>query len=418
MKYVVIIGDGMADYPLKELNWKTPLQVADHPYMDKITSKGICGTVKTIPSGMDIGTDVAMLSIFGYDPKKHYTGRGPLEAASIGVKLCKTDLAFRCNLITVENKTLVDHSAGHINTDEAKELISCMQKTFAKKQEIDFFTGTSFRHLLVLRGSKYSDKIKCNPPHDVLGQLISKILVKPQNKKSGRTAETLNDMILKSKEILSTHPINLKRKDARKHPGNMIWPWGPGRKLQIPTFREKYKIRGAVISAVDLVKGIGLSAGMDVIRVPGATGYYDTNYEEKADYALKSLGKYDLVVVHVEAPDEASHIGDYNLKIKTIEDLDQRLIGRILEYLENHQTDSYTISVLPDHFTPISKRTHTREPVPFALYSTAFKEGDKVKHFDENSMTKGSLKINKGYQFMPLFLSQVNRITKFGTKNI
>jgi 2,3-bisphosphoglycerate-independent phosphoglycerate mutase len=400
MKYVMIVGDGMADYPLVELGGKTPLQVAEHPHMDSIASQGICGTLRTLPQGLDTGTDVAILSILGYDPRKYYTGRGPLEAANMGVSLGEDDIAFRCNLVTAKDGVLIDHSAGHIKSKEAEKLISRLKEAFAKKDEVELYTGVSFRHLLLLRGCRYSDRVKCIPPHDIIGKPFKKYLVKPLYRNATETAELLNDMIHRSEEILSKHPVNLRRIKAGENPGNLMWPWGHGRKPQLSNFKEKYGVSGAVISAVDLVNGIGVNVGMDVVKVPGATGYHDTNYEGKADYALKSLDSHDFVLVHVEAPDEASHIGDLKLKIRAIEDLDRRLVGRILEGLRG----DYTITVLTDHLTPTAKRTHRRGPVPFAISSTALRRNDGVKHFDEYSVRGGSLRINEGYKFMSAFL--------------
>ncbi len=397
---MMIVGDGMADYPLEALGGKTPLQVAEHPHMDSIASRGICGTLRTLPQGLDTGTDVAILSILGYDPRRYYTGRGPLEAANIGVSLGEGDLAFRCNLVTVKDGILIDHSAGHIQSEEAGRLISRLKEAFAKEGEVEFYTGVSFRHLLLLRGGRYSDRVRCTPPHDIIGKPLIKHLVKPLGRDGIETAALLNGMIRRSEVILSKHPINLKRAEAGENPGNMMWPWGQGRKPQLSSFREKYGVRGAVISAVDLVNGIGVNIGMDVVKVPGATGYHDTNYEGKADYALRSLVSHNFVLVHVEAPDEASHVGDVKLKMKTIADLDRRLVGRVLDGLKG----DYTVSILTDHLTPIAKKTHRRGPVPFAIYSTALQGNDGVKHFDEYSMRRGSLRIDEGYKFMPAFL--------------
>jgi 2,3-bisphosphoglycerate-independent phosphoglycerate mutase len=371
--------------------------------MDEIAAKGLCGMIRTIPKSLGAGSDVAIMSILGYDPRKFYTGRGPLEAASIGVDLNDDDVAIRCNLATEKDGILIDYSAGHIETGEAEALIAELKNKLEKPNEISFYTGISYRHLIVLKGKKYSEKIRCTPPHDAIGRRISEILIEPLNGKGEETAKTLNRMIIDSKKILSKHPVNLRRVAEKKNPGNIIWPWSPGKRLKIQTFKEKYGIKAAVISAVDLVRGLGYYAGMDVIEVPGATGYYDTNYEGKAECALKSLEDHDFAVVHVEAPDEAAHIGDFNLKIKTIEDLDRRLIGKIFDALKGQ----YAIAILSDHATPIKVKTHTHDPVPFAIYSTVHKYSKKVgavKRFDESSAKKGSVKIEKGYEFMPLFL--------------
>jgi len=321
MKFIMVIADGMADYPVKDLGGKTPLQVADHPNMDKIVSKGVCGTLKTVPEGMEAATDVAVLSILGYDPEKYYVGRGSLEAASLGISLEEDDIAFRCNLITEKNGILRDYSAGHIETEEAKNLIECVNGDLGVSGEIQFHSGVSYRHLLVFRGSHYSKEVKCSPPHDFVGSPIRELMVKPLGEEGEEMATLLNLMIMKSREILSIHPVNMKRVGRGEEPANMIWPWSPGKTPNYSTLKEKFGVNGALISAVDVTKGIGIYAGMDVIGVPGATGYIDTNYEGKAEYALKSLEDHDFVLIHVEAPDEAGHMGDYNLylmKLKVI----------------------------------------------------------------------------------------------------
>ena len=401
MKYLLVIGDGMADYPVDALNGKTPLQVANKPHIDELAAKGRSGTLKTIPEDMGAGSDIANLSILGYNPKKWYTGRGPLEAASRGIQLGKDDIAFRCNLITEEHGVLVDYSADHITSEEATELMKHVGDKLGKPNEIDFYAGVSYRHLLVFRNGPYSDEVLCTPPHDAIGVKISETLPKAKTSAAEFTVATLNKMILSSKKILENHPVNVNRVSRGKRPGNMIWPWGQGKKLSIPTLQERYGISGAVISAVDVVKGVGIYAGMKVINVPGATGFYDTNYEGKADYALEALKSYDMVLIHVEAPDEAGHFGDYEQKIKTIEDLDKRLIGRLMKGL--HQ--ECTIAVLPDHATPIRVKTHTRDPVPFIICSPLIK-ADNVKCFDEESAKKGGFGfLERGELFMPLFMA-------------
>ncbi len=391
MKYVVVIGDGMADYPLEELKGKTPLQAAHKPNMDEIAARGKCGLLRTIPRGMEAGSDIANLSILSYDPKKYYTGRGPLEAASIGVELGDTDLAFRCNLITEENEKIKDYCADHVTTEEARILIEELKKTFKTGE---FYSGVSYRHLFVLRNS--TAKFECTPPHDALGGKILHHLIKSKSE----TAKKLNQMMLDSKKILSGHPVNLKRMKEGKNPANMVWLWGQGKRPKMEPLRKKYGISGAIVSAVDLLKGIGVYAGMEVVNVPGATGYYDTNYEGKAEYALRALEKKDFVYVHVESIDEASHAGDIEMKIKTIEDFDKRLVGKLLDGLEGE----YKIAVLPDHLTPIKVKTHTKEPVPFAIYSPMDKTGN-VKKFDEASAKKGSFGLIEGEEFMELLLA-------------
>jgi len=400
MKYLLIIGDGMADYPVEALNGKTPLQVANKPNMDELAFKGRSGILRTIPEDMGAGSDVANLSILGYDPEKWYTGRGPLEAATRGIHLGKEDIAFRCNLITEENDVLMDYSADHITSDEARELMKAVEDNFGKPNEIDFHAGVSYRNLLVFRNGPYSDDVLCTPPHDTLGVKISDTLPRAKTPEAEFTVATLKRMIFDSKEILEDHQVNVNRVALGKRPGNMIWPWGQGKKPSIPTLQEMYGISGAVISAVDVVKGIGIYAGMEVVNVPGATGFYDTNYEGKADYALEALKRHDMILIHVEAPDEAGHSGDHEQKIKTLEYLDRRLIGRLLDGLDQE----CTIAVLPDHATPIKVRTHTRDPVPFTICSPLI-EADDVTCFDEVSARKGGFGLlERGEMFMPLFV--------------
>jgi 2,3-bisphosphoglycerate-independent phosphoglycerate mutase len=400
MKYVIIVGDGMADYAIKELKGKSPLQIAKTPNMDWIAAKGACGKLITVPKGMPPGSDVANMSVLGYDAKECYTGRGPLEAASIGVKLGKNDIAFRCNLITEKNGVLDDYSSGHITNEEAAELMRAVQVELGKPN-IQFHQGVSYRHLLVLKDD-FSEKVDCTPPHDVIGSKIAKVLVKAKSKEGEKTAHLLNKMILDSKEFLSKHPVNKCRIKKDMNPGNMIWPWSPGKKPVMKTFQEMYGIKGAAISAVDIIFGIGIYAGFKPIKVEGATGLYNTNYEGKADACIEALKEFDLVLVHVEAPDEASHGGDLDLKIKTIEDLDERLIGRILKKVDLKNT---RIVVLPDHLTPIKVKTHVGEPVPFAICGPKIKR-DKVKTYDEFSTELGSFGTMEPQQFISAFLGK------------
>ena len=404
MKYILIIGDGMADYPIPELGNKTPLEVAQKPNMDSIAAKGQNGLLNTIPDGLSAGSDVAILSVLGYDPKQFYTGRGPFEAVSKAIQLEENDIAFRCNLITEKNGKIVDYSAGHITNEESHELIEALKLNSEKADEIELHSGLDYRHFLILRNSPEALQVECVPPHDAIGTKISKILPKAQSEKAKKTANLLRQTIVTSKAILETHPINIKRQKNGKNPGNMIWPWGGGKKPSLPSFKEKYQINSAVISAVDLVKGIGIFAGMEVINVPGATGLFNTNYEGKADYAIKALERNDMVVVHVEAPDEAGHIKDYRLKIKTIEDLDKRLLGRILKGLK----EPYGIAILPDHPTPIAIGTHTKDAVPFVIYSP-FIERDKVMKFDEISARNGAYGLIDQGKLIPLILASTSK---------
>lgn len=390
MKYIVLVGDGMADYPLEELNGKTPLQVAHTPNMDFIASNGKNGVVRTVPRGMVPGSDVANLSILGYGPRKYYPGRGPLEAASMGVSLDRDEVAFRCNLVTVKDGVLVDYSAGHISSEEARILIERLDKKL--DGDARFYPGVSYRHLLVLKGG---EGMTCALPHDIVGCSIEENLPK------GRNAEILRKLMQESVPLLENHDVNMERRRRGKNPANMIWPWGPGKSPNMPSFEEKFGIKGSVIAAVDLIKGIGKCIGLKVIEVPGATGYLDTNYEGKADYALKSLADRDFCFVHVEAPDEAGHSGDVGAKIKAIENFDEKVVGRVLKGLERHR--EYRIMVLPDHPTPISVRTHTSDEVPFAIYSPN-ETADDVKAFDERSARKGVLGAIEGKGLMKLFI--------------
>lgn len=402
MKYIIFLGDGMADYPIKELGGKTPLEAADTPNIDKLCKKSRLGKFITIPEGMSTCSGVANLSVLGYDVRKCFEGRGVLEAANMGIKIKENDVALRCNVICVENKKIKNHSAGHISSEEAAQLIKDLDKKLGNKN-IKFYPGVSYRHLLVLNGN-FSPEVECFPPHDHLGEDISKIMVKPKNKKAEKTAELLNKLILDSQSILERHPINIKRKNLGKDPANSIWPWSPGKKPKMETMQKRFKIKGAVISAVDLLNGIGVYAGFDVINVKGATGLYNTNYEGKADACVKALKTHDFVYVHVEGIDEAGHEGNMKLKIKTIEDFDKRLIGRVISKLEK-TNEKVRIAVLPDHFTPIKVRTHTKEPVPVLIYDPD-KKGDNISEYNEKSAEKGSLGLMTGDDFIRAFLGK------------
>jgi len=400
MKYLLVVGDGMADYPVPELGNKTPLQAAYKPNMDSIAAKGRSGLIKTVPDELTPGSDAAICSVLGYDPIKYCTGRGPLEAPSRGIKLAENDAAYRCNLITEKDGTIIDYSSGHITTEEASQLIVAIRKAFEKPGEIEFFVGLDYRHFLILRNFPNPERIQCTPPHDARGIAVSDVLPKAKSSEAEKSSQLLRDLIEGSRDVLRSHPVNVAREKAGKYPGNLIWPWGGGKKPSMPTLKEKYGIKSAVISAVDLVKGIGTYAGMEIINVKGATGLDNTNYEGKADAALKALKTNDLVFVHVEAPDEAGHCRDYNLKVKTIEDLDKRLLGRIL----NGLSEPYAIAILPDHPTPIKTGTHSREPVPFSIASPSLKP-DGVKKFDEFSAKKGSFGLVENDFLISLLLS-------------
>jgi 2,3-bisphosphoglycerate-independent phosphoglycerate mutase len=402
MKYLIILGDGMADEPLVDFGGKTPLQMANKPHIDWLAKNGKTGMLKTVPESMHPGSEIANLSVLGYDVEKVFEGRGVLEAASLGVKLETNDLALRCNLICVENEKIKNHSAGHISTGEAGELIQFLNKTLGN-EKIKFYPGVSYRHLLLIKnGIKDMD---CTPPHDVVGTPFRDVLIKPTTKEATKTVELLNYLVVRSRYLLENHPVNQARKAAGKDAANFIWPWSPGYKPAMPTFKEMFGIeRSAVISAVDLIQGIGVYAGMDVIKVEGATGLYDTNYEGKAKAAVDALKSHDFVYLHIEASDEAGHEGDVKLKTETIEYLDQRVIKYIIEET-GKMGEEVTIAVLPDHPTPCVIRTHTRDAVPFIIYRKGIK-ADTVEVYDEFAARKGCFGIRKGDEFIKTFLGK------------
>ncbi|MFH1642750.1 MAG: cofactor-independent phosphoglycerate mutase [Nanoarchaeota archaeon] len=397
MKYVIFIIDGAADYPIVELNGKTPLMAASKPNIDNLAKNGKCGLFRTIPLNFSTGSAVANLSILGYDPLSQFQGRGVLEAAAMGINLEKNDVAFRCNTICVKDNKIKNHSGGHISSKEGAELIRAVDSSLGK-EDIKFYPGVSYRHLLVFKGS-YSADLDCAPPHDHVDEPIAKLLSKSNSADGEKTAATVNKLMLDSKPLLEKHPVNVKRVKGGKDQANMIWPWSPGKKPEMKTFQELYGLKGAVITAVDLVRGLGIYAGFDVINVEGATGLYDTNYEGKADACIEALKDHDIVYVHVEAPDEAGHEGDLKLKIKCIEDFDKRLLGRVLENLE----EEVRIAVLPDHPTPVKIRGHVSDPIPFAIYDKSVK-GDMVESFDEFSCKKGSFGLLEKDEFIRALL--------------
>lgn len=385
MKSIIILGDGMADEPIEALGGKTPMQYADTPYMDKLAEMGVTGRMKTVADGFHPGSEVANMAVLGYDLPTVYEGRGVLEAASIGYDLKPSEMAMRCNLICVEGDILKNHSSGHITTEEADELIRFLNEKLGSDR-IHFYTGVSYRHLLVVKGG--DKRLDCTPPHDVPLHPFRPLMIKPEAPEAQETADLLNNLILQSQEILKDHPVNLQRIAAGKDPANSIWPWSPGYRPAMQTMQEMYGFKqGSVISAVDLIRGIGVYAGLEVIDVEGATGLYDTNYEGKAHAALEALKTNDFVYLHVEASDEAGHKGDVDLKIRTIENLDKRAIGILFEELQKWD-EPVAIAVLPDHPTPCAIRTHTNTPVPFLIYKPG-QEPDSVTRFDEFSVLEG-----------------------------
>jgi 2,3-bisphosphoglycerate-independent phosphoglycerate mutase len=407
LKYVIFLGDGMADLPIPELGGKTPLQVATKPAMDRIAREGRCGSLVTVEDDMPPGSEVANLTVLGYDPHECYQGRGVIEAASIGVNLAPDDVALRCNLICIEDERIKNHSAGHISTEEAVELINFLGSKLGSN-EVRFHPGISYRHVVVLKPgavfgkSPPSPEVECFPPHDHVGEPVQDLRIKPKTPAAQATADLLNDLVRRSWYLLASHPINVRRRQLGKDPANSIWFWSPGRKPKMATFRELYGLSGAVISAVDLIQGLGIYAGLKVIKVPGATGLIDTSFEGKADACLQALESVDFVYVHVEAADEAGHSKDLRQKIQAIEYLDQRLIARVLKGFEERRLNP-VIALLPDHATPVAKGNHIHGPVPVAIRDPRHAP-DSVQAYDEVSVGAGSLGLMRGRQFFQTFL--------------
>jgi 2,3-bisphosphoglycerate-independent phosphoglycerate mutase len=407
MKYIVIIGDGMSDWPIEALGGLTPLQKASTPNMDSLAGEGIVGKVKTIPEGLPAGSDVANLSILGYDPAEYYSGRAPLEAASMGVELDNNDIAYRCNVVTLEEKgnwndyIMADYSAGHITSEESHELIKFIDDKLGS-ESIRFYPGISYRHLMVWKDGK--DDIECTPPHDIIGKKIAGYL--PE----GSGSDVLTRLMRDSVQLLSEHGVNRKRASDGKNPANSIWFWGQGRKPSIPGYKEKYDLSGALISAVDLTKGLGVYAGFDILNVPGATGYLDTNYTGKAEYALKALETCDFVYLHIEAPDEAGHNGNVEDKIKAIEDIDSLIVGPVLKGAQE-RLGEFRILLMPDHATPISVRTHTEDFVPFAIYDSRESHSSETEGYNEDIIKhENVLTVSEGHKLMDFFIKGTNEI--------
>lgn len=376
MKYVIVIADGMADEPLKQLDGKTPVVCANTPNMDFIAKNGYTGLTINVPEGMTPGSDVANTSIMGFKPTM-LKGRGPLEAPSVGVELGDNDVAFRLNFINVEDGKINDFTADHISTEEADELIKALNEHFSDIGK--FYTGVSYRNLFVIDDLDTEELVN-TPPHDVVGGAVDEYNLKSE--KYPEKAELLNKFMADSMEVLMNHPVNQKRIKEGKLPANMAWLWGQGAKPTIGNFNEKYNLTGATITGVDLLKGISGYIGLDVIEVPGATAYFDTNYQNKVDYALDSIKEHDVQYIHIEAPDEAGHEGNLEEKTRAIENIDSIILGKLLEELPKID-EEYTIAVLPDHPTPIDIKTHTRNPVPFAIYSTSIETPDETQVYSE-----------------------------------
>ncbi len=402
MKYLIILADGASDEPIDELGGKTPLMAANTPNIDKLCKLGVSGLLDTVPPTLHPGSEVANMMVMGYDAEKYYKGRGVLEAASMGVKTSLSDLVFRCNLISVEDEKILNHSAGHITTEEAKEIMDFLQEKLGS-DKVNFYPGVSYRHLLVVDGG--SDKINCVPPHDVPGTPVKEVM--PTVKEAGAqdTVDLIVDLMLKSKELLKDHPVNIKRREAGKPSADMIWPWSPGNTPNMPTLKELYGIEsGAVISAVDLIYGLGAYAGLKGIHVEGSTGLYDTNYEGKAEAAINALKENQYVYLHIEASDEAGHEGDFKLKTKTLEYLDERVVKYVIEEVEK-MDEPVAIAVLPDHPTPCALRTHTRDAVPFFITKPGV-EPDEVTEYNEEAAKKGALGKIYGPEFMQTLLNK------------
>ncbi|MEA1928280.1 MAG: cofactor-independent phosphoglycerate mutase [Candidatus Auribacterota bacterium] len=398
MKYVIILGDGMADYPLDELDGKTPLEIANTPRMDRLAREGSGGRLKTVPAGIKPGSDVANLSIMGYNPSRGYTGRGPLEAASLNIHLEDDDIAFRCNLVTVSDSLMFDYSAGHISSRESGALINLLEERLGG-QGIKFYPGKSYRHILVIKEQLLEEGqgvMTTTPPHDITGQPYLSSLPR------GRGSQFINDLIAQSRIFLAEQEINEIRIDLGENPANMIWPWGQGQAPDLESFTGKYGISGALISGVDLLPGIARIIGLDVINVPGATGYFDTDYAGKCEAAIGALDKYDLIYLHVEAPDEAGHAGNIAEKLKAIERIDEDIVGPLIEARKRYP--DLRLALLPDHATPIPLRTHVSDPIPFVIWGRGI-EADRMESYNENEARQGRYRTRVGHKFMQLFLN-------------
>jgi 2,3-bisphosphoglycerate-independent phosphoglycerate mutase len=391
-KYAIIIPDGAADDPLEQFNGQTALEAAEIPNIDKISTMGRQGLVRTIPEGMEAGSDVAQMCLLGYDPRRYYTGRAPIEAIARNIKLSLGDWVFRCNLVTIADGKMVDHSAGHISTAEGGKLITELNDQLGNEQ-MQFHAGVSYRHLLVFRKTDFD--VKTYPPHDNIGVAIDKILPR------GKGSELLIDLMARSQQLFANHDINKVRKDLGENQVSSIWLWGHGKQAQLESFHKRFGIKGAAITGVDLVRGLAKLIGFDLIDVPGATGFIDTDYKGKGNAAVEALKRYDIVFIHIEAPDEASHNGNAQMKKKAIEQIDKHIVGPVFEALHNFK--SWRILVMPDHPTPVNSCAHSAEAVPFAM------AGDNISGilnttFSEANAAKSGFKIDNGYELMEYFL--------------
>ena len=404
MKYIIILPDGVADLPIEELGGKTPLEVAKHPNMDRIAREGIAGLAHTIPSGFKPGSDVGCMSVFGYDPRKYYTGRAPLEAAAQGIALKEGDVAFRCNTVFIKDGIMVDYSAGHIESADSHALIRSVNEKLGKKYGVEFHAGVGYRHLMIVRSSKFEvqskdlAKTECVPAHDISDKPVADFATK------GPAAEWLGKILCEAAGILNEHPVNQRRIKEGKRPANQLWFWGQGTATAFPPFQKEYGLRAGCISAVDIVRGLGTLTGFDSIKVPGITGYFDTNYKGKAEYALESLDDHDLVLIHIEPTDEAGHMGDVQKKIQAIEDTDRLVVATVLEGLEKRK-EPFAVMVVPDHPTSTKLKTHISDPVPFAIFSHQGLKDD-IQAYNETAVKQSDHRFEEGYQLMAFFLCQ------------
>ena len=393
MKYIILQGDGMADWPLEKYGGKTPLEVAVTPNMDRLASEGVFGLAHTIPDGFPPGSDVGNMSILGYDPALYHTGRAPLEAASVGIELSPKDIAFRCNLVTIGEKNGVefmeDFTAGHITSEEAAEIIRDLNRELAG-DGVEFFPGVSYRNLMVWRAGK--EKMETTPPHDITDKEIA------THMPSGEGAERLNDLMRRSRAVLADHAVNKKRGQNGHRRSTTIWLWGQGRAPALPTLKQRFGIDGAVISAVDIINGLGVYAGLERIKVPGATGFFDTNYKGKGEYGAAALEHKDLIFIHVEAPDEAGHMGDADKKIEAIENFDAKVVGTVVEKMAGRR--DWRLLLLPDHPTPIALKTHVAEPVPFIFYSAEEMKAPKPFGFNERDAAKSGVVAPRAHELI------------------
>jgi len=398
VKYVVIQGDGMSDYPIDSLGGLTPIEKARTRHMDRLAAAGRLGLVRTIPSGYAAGTDVGTMSILGYDPARYHTGRSPIEAASMGIDLADDDVAFRCNLVTLADgagqEVMEDFTAGHVSSEDAKEIIESIQASCGS-DEIEFHAGVSYRHVMVWHGGPVD--LETVPPHDITGQEVAGY--RPR----GEGAQRIAEISAAARRVISEHPANRRRRERAEKEVTDVWLWGQGRRPAVPTLTERFGLCGGVITAVDVVGGLGRLAGLERIEVPGVTGFVDTNYTGKGEYALAALADRDFVFIHVEAPDESGHMGDADLKVGAIEDLDEKVIGTVMKGLP--ALGPHRVLVLPDHATPVSLKTHTSDPVPFLIYDSGEASPGSGRHYSEREAEATGVFVERGHELMSEFLA-------------